>query len=86
MSWTRLTTAAVLAALSLSLASPALAAEKRYPEPPPPARPGNPFPRNPEPRLTNPLPRDTRDYNPQRDPDVERGYREHQQWYWGRQR
>ena len=52
-------------------------------EPPPPSRPGNPFPRNPDPPLKNPLRDDKKNLNPKNDPDVQKGiqknYREYQE-------
>src|SRR2546423_14713920 len=52
-------------------------------EPPPPSRPGSPFPRNPDPPLKNPLRDDKKNLNPKNDPDVQKGiqknYREHQE-------
>jgi hypothetical protein len=78
MKWT---TATVLASLALATAGAAVAAEKRYPEPP---SPGNPFPRRPadDPPLKNPIPRETRNPNPTNDPDIWRGYRDHYRDYW----
>lgn len=54
-------------------------------EPPPPSRPGNPFPRNPDPPLKNPLRDYNRDLNPRNDPDVQRGIQRHYREYLERQ-
>lgn len=54
-------------------------------EPPAPSRPGNPFPRNPDPPLKNPLRDDSRDLNPQNDPDVRKGIQDHYREYLRRQ-
>ena len=77
---------ALLSALAIGSIGEAAFAGRKTPEPPPPARPGNPFPRNPDKPLHNPLRDYRKDLNPRNDPDVRRGMQKHYQEHWKNRR
>jgi hypothetical protein len=77
---------ALLGALAVLSVSDAAMAGRKTQEPPPPSRPGNPFPRNPDKPLHNPLHDERKNLNPRNDPDVQRGIQKQYQEHWKNRR
>jgi hypothetical protein len=70
--------AAVLAIAPEAKADPVYVDKSTTTKTSPAGQPASEYRPPPPPHHTNPPPPPARDYNPQHDPDVERGYQEHQ--------